>query len=320
LSLAHAASALLLVVAFSSGDRARYQEEIKKSRAWLDALSIDPIELRAHGIKGKKKLVEALDAYESLLKVSPKAERPALMKRIRGLAAVTYEDRYHDMLSIDDRAFKEDATSYLRAAVLLERMGLDTKRYRRKIAQTQPRLDQHLKSRGPNQRRVFHTYYAHFGLKEPFPLEDALADGIIAHRRELAALRMTDAYDLTHEVYAVYDFGDRLDVDPFSAEDKAYLRATLDALIERYAAQKQVDIVAELLTSEHYLRFQDSPSYAKAMSMLLANQNRDGSFGDYESLRPKFGDYVKQGFYLHTTLVAMGALLDVFEHPMPKPR
>ncbi len=52
--------------AFIAGERARYVAAITRARAFLDGLEVDPINLRAHGIKGKKKLVEALDAYHRL--------------------------------------------------------------------------------------------------------------------------------------------------------------------------------------------------------------------------------------------------------------
>jgi hypothetical protein len=311
---------LSAVLASPSADRVRYQTAIEKARAWLDQLAIDPVELRLHGIKGKKKLVEALDAYHTLLKVTPKGKQAPIMKRVQSLAAVTFEERYHDMLSVDDQTFKQDATSYLRAAVLLERLGVDTKRYRQEIARIQKRLDAHLAARGPNQRRVFHTYYLHFGLKEPFSLENALEEGVIAHRKDPKSMRLNDVYDLTHEVYALYDFGEKLDADPFGEEDKKYLREALELLIDRYIAKSDPDAVAELLTSEHYLRFSSSPPHAKAIAFLLDSQNTDGSYGHYEAFRAKMGDWVKQGFYLHTTLVVIEALTDVFDRPMPKPR
>jgi hypothetical protein len=136
--------------------RPRYRAALARGRAWLDALHVDPLELRRHGIKGKKKLVELLEAYYKLWQVAPPGERAALLARIGQVVAVTAEDRYHDMASVSDREFKQDATSYLRAALLMDRLGLDTGRYRQEIRRIQPRLDAHLSRRGPPQRRDFH--------------------------------------------------------------------------------------------------------------------------------------------------------------------
>jgi uncharacterized protein DUF6895 len=293
-------------------DRKLYQEEIAKARSWLDALEIDPIELRAHGIKGKKKLVELFDAYAYLLKVASPKDKKAILARVRQAAAPTYQDRYHDMATIPDEEFKQDATSYLRAALLLERFGLDTKRYRAEIKKVEPRLSEHLKVRGPNQRRIFHTYYQHFGLKEPFPLEKALAEGIIAHRKDPAQMSLPDAYDFTHEIYGVYDFGEKLNVDPWSAEDKKYIASTLERLTSRSVEQRGIDITAELVTCGVYLGLRDSKAYRGGVELLLHTQNPDGSWGSYENQKKRLGEWAKPALYLHTTLVVVGALTTAF--------
>src|SRR6185437_11435125 len=90
---------------FVRTNRARYAAALARGRTFLDGLDVDPTMLRARGLKGKKKLVEALDAYSVLLRVSPRTERPSILARVVELARFTTEDRYHDMLAIDDRQF-----------------------------------------------------------------------------------------------------------------------------------------------------------------------------------------------------------------------
>lgn len=102
---------------------------------WMDNLTVDPLELRGAGIKGKKKLVEQLESYYRLWQVATDDEKVKLIVRIRQVVAITYQDRYHDMATVSDLWFKQDATSYLRAAVLMERLGLDTRQYREEIKQ-----------------------------------------------------------------------------------------------------------------------------------------------------------------------------------------
>jgi len=300
--------------------RPRYQQALAKARRWLDVLHVDPNELRRVGIKGKKKLVEQLDAYYRLLRVASPAERPGLRARIRQVAAVTYLDRYHDMLTISERWFKQDATSYLRAAVLMERLGLDTRRYRQEIKKAHGRLNGHMGKRGPHQRRVFHWYYKHFGLEEPFPLGQALKGGVIARRVAPGKLDNTGVYDLTHEIYALYEYGDRLDVDPFGATAKQYLRRAFGVLVARYIRKRNPDLAAELVECMHYLRLQNEAAYRDGVRFLLETQNADGSWGEYERYRKRYGDYVRHGLLLHTTLVAIGALAAVFDQPMPPVR
>jgi hypothetical protein len=131
---------------------------MERARAWLDNLAVDPLELRTMGIKGKKKLVEQLDSYYRLWRVANGEEKAELLERARQVVALTYEDHYHDMTTISDLWFKQDATSYLRAAVLMERFGFDTARYRAEIEKIHGRLNDHMRHRGPNQRQVFHWY------------------------------------------------------------------------------------------------------------------------------------------------------------------
>jgi hypothetical protein len=295
----------------------RYRVSMARARTWLDNLTVDPLELRGVGIKGKKKLVEQLDSYYRLWQVGSDDEKVRLLERIRQVVAITYQDRYHDMATISDRWFKQDATSYLRAAVLMERLGLDTRRYREEIKKINGRLNDHMAKRGPHQQRVFHWYYNQFGLAEPFPLGDALDSGVIARRVEPTKMSIDDVYSLTHEVYALYEYGDRLNIDPFDAASKAYLRSTIEALIRRYIGKGDPDVAGELIECIHYLRMQDSPAYANGVHFLLDSQNPDGSWGTYDRQQMRVGDYINQGLRLHTTLVAIGALTAIFERPMP---
>lgn len=298
-------------------ERSNYETAMNRARTWLDTLRVDPLELRAHGIKGKTKLVELLDAYYRLWQIAAPDEKARLLERIRGVVSITYDDRYHDMLSISDEWFKQDSTSYLRAAVVMGRLGLDTQRYRREIMKINQRLNSQMSRRGAHQRSVFHWYYQEFALQEPFPLGSALEGGVIAQRRDPAGMSMDDVYMLTHEIYVPYEFGDRLDVDPFTEGDKAYVHAALRLLIQRYMSRNNPDLVAELLECQHLLRMQAEPSYHEATDFLLRSQNPDGSWGSYPRERQRLGDFVRQGYQLHTTLVAIDALTEVFDRPMP---
>lgn len=306
------------VRAFLDANRGRYVAAVGQARIWLDALEVDPFALRARGMRGKKHLVEALDAYVLLLEVAPDADRPALLRRARELAAITYEPRYHDMLEIDDKSFKRNATSYLRAAYLMEKLGLDTAGYRGEIRKSEARLGNHMQQRGPNQRLTFKKYYEHFGLEEPFPLEGALDAGHVRKRRPIESFRnVLDVYNLTHEVFIVYEFGEKLDADFFTAEDMAYLRPTLVRLSEIAIEKNDPDLTAELVVCMRYLRFADLPEYPRAIAFLLDAQHPDGKWGNWEAMRQERGDNVDVGLYLHTTMVTVMALNAAFHLPLP---
>ena len=297
-----------------------YRQALARARRWLDGLKVDPFELRGQGIKGKKKLVELLDSYVRLHDIASSAkEKAELMKRMRKVVAITYEPCYHDMLEIEDKPFKQDATSYLRAAYLMEQIGLDTRLYRESIRKVHGRLNGHMGRRGPHQRMAFHWYYEHFGLSEPFPLAAGYKMGVISSRKDPYSFkRNLQVYDLTHEVFIPYRFGEKLDADFFSEEDKLYLRRTLNRLAVHYIMRDNSDMVSELVSCLRYLKITDLPVYREALGYLLDVQKPEGKWGSYERYRKKYGDFVDQGFYLHTTAVAIDALSVAFHFPQER--
>jgi hypothetical protein len=299
--------------------RLRYEQTVGTARQWLDRLAVDPFDLRAHGIKGKKKLAEILDTYFRLYSVAKPEDKQNILTRVKSLTVVAGQTNYHDMLGINDLEFKQDATSYLRVAYLMERFGLDTKFYRTQIQDVHSRLNAHMPSRGVDQRMAFHWYYEHFGLKEPFQLESAFQTGLITSRKPADWLKENpmEAYNLTHEVFVPYKFGENLNADFFNSDDKAYLRGILEKMIPWYIQTKEIDLLAEFILCAAYLKATDLPAYRDGVSFLLESQNANGSWGKYEEHRPAMGDYVEQGLYLHTTMVALDALIIAFEFRAP---
>jgi hypothetical protein len=303
--------------AFLAARAADQRRALARAAAWLDALPIDPIALRAAGLKGKKKLTEKLDGYVRLWRVAEPAEKARIAARAREAAAVTADPRFHDLATVSDEELKEDSTSYLRAALLMEELGLDTRLYREEIRKAKPRIDAHLATRGAHQRLAFHWYYRHFDLAEPFPLAGAREDGLIARRTDPAALSSRDAYRLAHEVFVPYEFGDKLDqVDPFGSGDKRYLEGALDRSARRALASGDADLLAELLSSLRYLGMVERPVYRDGLAYLLDSQHEDGSWGDRAEAARIFGERAAEGRLLHSTTVVIEALAAGFQ-PLP---
>ena len=295
---------------------AAHRSALARARTWLDALPIDPFELRAAGLKGKKKLTEKLDGYLRLWRVASPADQAAIVARAREAAAFTSDPRYHDLATASDDELKEDSTSYLRAALLMEQLGLDTTLYRQEIAKAKPRLDAHLASRGAHQRLAFHWYYRHFGLAEPFPLGAAEKDGVIARRADPVSMSTRDAYRLAHEVFVPFEFGDKLDeVEPFGAGDRRYLAGALEVLAGRALDLGDVDLLAELLSSLRYLRLVERPIVRQGLAYLLEQQHENGSWGDLAEARRIFGERAAEGRLLHSTTVVIEALAAGFHRP-----
>jgi hypothetical protein len=303
-------------VEFLRDNEDRYRAAVARAKRWLDGLEVDPVALSKAGIKGKKKLVELLDAYVRLHSVASPKQKRKIVDRVRSAVEVTYADEYHDMAQVDDRRFKQESTSYLRAALLMEKLGLDTERYRAEIRKIHPRLNQHMIERGSHQRMAFHWYYSHFGLKEPFNLAIGFKAGVVASRLDPYEYRSKlRVYQLTHEIFIPYRYGAKLDADYFSEEDKRYLRRTLDRLAVHYLMERDPDLAGELITCIRYLAMTDLPVYREGLDYLLGSQRPDGKWGAYERYRRRYGEMVDQALYLHTTGVVLDALIVAFGSP-----
>jgi hypothetical protein len=291
-----------------------------KAWAWFDQLDVDPIELLKHGVKGKKKLAEILDAYLSLSQHTTDAmARDRIQQRVAQLAQHTQRSAYHDMLVNSDTEFLQNSMSYLRVLWLLEHLGQETTAYRQQLLAVKPRMDEHLKRRGPWQRAMFAEYYARFGLEKP-PALSSLPDGVIPQRLPLAQYDRDKAYYLTHEVFVAFDYGLQRTQHSFTPEDLAYLRAVLPVLATASRQQHDQDLLAEILLCMTYLGWQTAQEYCQGINYLLDSQNPNGTWGNYEALRNAVGQYLDQQVYLHTTLVVMKALLAAYEGGWPSSR
>ncbi len=297
--------------------RARYGQVKAKARAWFDALEVDPIALDAlePRVKGKKKLAEIVDAYDLFHRhAASSAEREAILARVRELCRVTATDAYHDMRGVSDEVFDESSMSYLRVVWLMKEFGLDTTYYRERFLLVRDRFDAHLEARGSWQRAMFARYYGDLGFELPKLLQEArMEGGVIAKRLPLAEYSTMTAYDLTHEIFVAFDYGLQSQQDRFDDTDLEYARAVIPLIMGVCVEKDSPDLLAEALSCATYLRWQEMPIHATAVEHLLEHQNETGTWGDYEQHRSRFGDSLDQHAYLHTTLVAMRALHEVFE-------
>jgi prenyltransferase beta subunit len=89
--------------------------------------------------------------------------------------------------------------------------------------------------------------------------------------------------------------------------------------MDRYIDRNDPDILGELVSCMRFLRFVDVPVYGRGLAYLLDAQNEDGSWGSYPKAEVTHGSYVRQGWLLHTTLVALDALTVAFHEPWNVP-
>jgi hypothetical protein len=280
--------------------------------SWLDELEIDPVALVERGHKGKKKLGEALTAYLYLLRYAKDPdERQRIADRVDELVRHTDRTAYHDMLENDLSAFNENSMSYFRVAWLLDQLGRDTAAYRGHLEAIRPRLEATLAKRTPAARAQFASYYTYLGWETPALLQAASQASLVDQRLPLVRYRRGSGYALAHEVASAHRF--RVDgaLAAFDAEDRAYLRNVLPKLSIRFSSGKQanVDLIAELSSAMAALDLRRLPAYRTGIQFLVRRQNADGSWGAYEPGRARLGDDVEINLYLHTTMVALRALL-----------
>jgi hypothetical protein len=223
------------------------------------------------------------------------------------------------MLTNSDIEFRQNRMSYLRILWLLEYIGLDTTDYRQNLHAIKPRLDTDLPKSGPWHQIVFTKYYDAFELEKPQVLSTApLQRGLIAQRLPLQHYDRIRTYHLTHEVFAVFEYGFRQTQNVLTPGDSAYLRDILPALIKRARHEHNADLLAELLSCMTYLGWHSAPGYRQGLTYLLDHQNPTGTWGsNYESRRKRYGKYLDQNLYLHTTLVVIRALIEAYEGRWP---
>jgi hypothetical protein len=312
----------VFVVFWGNNDRSEYEQAVlqinDKAIQWLDTLDIDPIELRyEQGIKGKKHFVELLMGYFVLYETGQDEQLKNEYKaKAETIVEVTNDPEYHDMGEVDDTQFRQDATSYLRAWYIMNEFGFDTTYYEAEIAKVIPRIDDHLPTRGINQRMSFVIYYEKLGYPIDYTMEELFSQSLIRNRPDAQGMTLFEYYVLTHNVLALYD-AEKMDI--LTDDDMAYLERVIPELVNQTILEKNVDILAEFITVMTYLDFDALAEYDLAIEFLLSSQNEDGWFGDYEFAR----DYVEsygvgtqtEIMLLHPTEASLWALNEACPPP-----
>jgi hypothetical protein len=307
----------------NGGSKTKSEFELKvekvneKAVDWLETLDIDPIKLRYEvGIKGKKKFVEMLDSYLVLYQTSnDEVERSEYQEKVREISNITNNPDYHDMNVINDTQFRQDSTSYLRAWYIMTQFNLNTTYYEQEIEKALPRIDDHLSSRGINQKMVFVFYYQQLGYPINYKIEELFNFSVIRERNDINDLDELDLYFITHEVFVLYDENMML---LLTDEDLDYLNNIIPYFVNETISDNNIDLLSELVMIMTYLGLHELNNYKVALEYILANQNENGSFGNYEYAREYYSELgisVDVQLYLHTTEVTLRALneaVDVF--------
>ncbi len=290
---------------------------LTKAWTWAKSLRPHPVEMREKlKMSGKKHLVE----YLALLRlVAAWPDQPALSKaavaRAHEVLAWTDSDAFHDMARVDDGRFRNESMSYLRCALLAREFGWDIRPYMAHIHSVLPRLVAHLPSRGVDQQMSFADLFAALGLSGSTPRQALYPRSRIAQLTPFKhwVSHPKQVYEFTHEVFAMTGRGAR----PFPFRrpiEQRYARKVAHTLLHIHMTEKNHDGVAELLVNRVLLADAKDAQVPVARRFLLAGQDAKGRFGHYDQaeVRHAFNSTtydVELGGYLHTTMVALWALM-----------
>jgi len=289
----------------------------RKALAFAMPLDVTPWRLRDElGMKGMKHFVEKVQLLRLVAEWpgDPALATEARKAAVKTLAAVL-DDRFHTLDKADDRRFRQDGMSYLRACWLAERLGFDVTAYKARIRGLLPRFEADQGRRGPDQRMSIAGLLEALGLPFAERPEDVYKQSRIGARitPKYWQQHPSNTYDLTHEIFAMTRRGER--PFPFPDErDRRYAVTMVRTLLDAHMRMGNADMVAELMVN----RVQLGESFDKQLEvgrrMLAEQTNKDGSVGRYDQklLRDKKGNPrydARIGGYLHTTMVALWALM-----------
>ncbi len=301
---------LLMLLLCSCSDQSPLPP-LGRAEAWLDQLPLDLQAIAEKGYGDKKRLSEILGAYWKLYRYSSAEHQTTIRQRLQPFVDYTRQSSYLDWNGVSDKQFKKNSMSYFRVMWLLREMDFNIDHLLKGYELISKRMDAHLKKRGPWQRGMFSRYYDFFNLEKP----EAIANtdrmtGPIRRRLQVSKYDVTRAYQLTHQVFVAFDYGAKRLQTRFNDKELRYLDTILPPVTLTYQKKKNWDLLAELLTCMVYLKISDKPEFDNALKALLAAQNENGSWGSYERLRNKYGQYTDAKYYLHTTGVVIEALVE----------
>lgn len=268
-----------------------------------------PVDIQADGFL---ELGEELNLFYRLYLVTDNPVEKKFFKDYT-ISRIDYLLNEHD-LKVD---YAGEITGYLNFAKIMKRMGIDRPEYWDFIDQdilTNPM------TYPPNITYTIlnSALVEDIGRVPKMPFGALVSQGIVARfarHPELIPVGKAYAspddvmnfyYDVTHEIFAVSNFGDR-DPRQFLLDDEVqFLKTIISQGISTYIEKRQLDILAELVVCAKMLNYTDFDGFEKAVQFILDFQKEDGSFGLVERMvflgRPNL--------YRHGVLVALWALVE----------
>ncbi len=317
-------AAFIIICVFPYQERVapgKVTRSVLRGIRWIDTVDADPFLLNSQGLKGKKHFMEKLYAYYQVYKhTDDETLKDSLHRKMKRMLKITENPAFHE-LPENEMGFKSEIMTYLHICYLMEQLGGATKEYRRIISGYLPRLQEHILLRYITPRLMFVNLLQSLNLASPVMLEPLISQSKTAEMRDLTHANINGlkfvsyVYDICHEVFVFTNYGAR-PVTFLEKEYQQYLVATVPMLVERILEEgdwKHINLLAELLVCYRYLDIEETSVYYNGIEAVLAMQQDDGSFGDYDIFeqycRDKGIEYnVTIKKYLHATEVCLWAL------------
>lgn len=308
----------------SSSIRSEYSriksECVGKAVRWLNKLSVDPLELKKKGMKGKKHFVEKLFIFYQLYLHTNDLEKKEMYRKVlEQMFKMAKSDSYH-LIEDDEVLFKSAIVSYVHACCLMEQLGFNVQNYKRNVRELLPRIERHMPTRNASVQMLLVYCLRVLGFETKYSIERILKNTLSYNLEALGDINIFDlkynSYMLgvCHEIFVISEYGGKK-IDLLTKEKKDYLKDTLKSSIKKILSSgdlRYLDLLAEMLVSLKYLNCENLPEYRKGIHFIINHQNKNGSFGDYEKFRAYFAQKsvdIDIKWYLHTTAVCLWALL-----------
>ncbi|MGA1864388.1 MAG: DUF6895 family protein [bacterium] len=268
-----------------------------------------PVDMQADGFL---ELGEEINLfYRFYLKAKNKAEKRFFRSVVE--SKIDYLLNEHD-LKVD---FAGEITAYLNFAKIMKRMDIERPEYQDFI-QKEILTNPMTYPPAITYAILNSALIEDIGSKSRVPFGNLISQGVIARfsqNPELVPIGKAYAspddvmnfyYDITHEIFAVSNFGDRDPTQFLLDNEIEYLKDLIPRGIETYIAEGQVDILGELIICAKLLKYTDFDNFKKGVQYILDAQKEDGSFG----LIQRMVFLGRPNVYRHGVLVSVWALIE----------
>ncbi len=298
---------LLLSVLWTQAGGAAAPEDLdaslQRATEWLATVSVDPF---SDGVESFRRFAVEVECWHRLWALESDGPRRDLFDRETAsrLAKAGDPERLKRILS--ETEGRDALTEMALLASRSGEHGIDPRPFRLALEAHRALLEEEIKRAPPSLRILYASLLPAAGVGSPLPPAEARPGGMLARRPAEIDLTLRDVYHLTHEVFALCDYGLR-PLGPLPPEEQAYLLRVLPFFATYYAVGGHLDISGEVLICMVAAGLTDTRAYREGVRTILERQNPDGSFGAPDVAA--IGRPLEAGDYLHPTLNGVTVLL-----------